>query len=73
VPRMIANAMRHLVGKRLGDELGGLFLDQPLRPHSQRVDVGFTVKQHGMRAYDDQCAQVPVAHLRDAPELRLAA
>jgi hypothetical protein len=30
--------------------------------------VGFTVKQHGMRAHDEQFAQILIAHLRDAPE-----
>jgi hypothetical protein len=29
--------------------------------------------RYGMRPDDQQFAQVPIAHLRDAPELRLAA
>jgi hypothetical protein len=32
-----------------------------------------TVKQHGMGADDEQFAQVLIAHLRNAPELRFAA
>ena len=32
-----------------------------------------TVKQHGMRPDDEQFAQVPIAHLRNTAELRLAA
>ena len=35
--------------------------------------MGLTVKQHRMRADDEQFAQVPIAHLRDAPQLGLAA
>ena len=44
---------RHLVGKRHGDELEGLLLDQLLRSHPQRVRVRLAVKQHGMRAHDE--------------------
>ena len=44
---------RHLVGKRYGDKLEGLLLDQLLHPHPQRVGVGLTVKQHGVRAHDE--------------------
>jgi hypothetical protein len=40
---------------------------------AQRVGVGLTVKQHGVRDDDEQFAQVLVAHLRSAPELLLAA
>src|SRR5271163_2342164 len=64
---------RHLVGERYGDKLERLLLDQLLGPHSQRVGMQLTVKQHGVRAHDEQFAQVPVAHLRNAPELLLAA
>src|SRR5277367_3802424 len=64
---------RHLVGQRHSDELEGLLLDELLRPHPQRVRVGPTMKQHGMRPYDEQFAQLSIAHLRNAPEQRLAA
>jgi hypothetical protein len=40
---------RHLIGKRYGDKLEGLLLDQLLGPHPQRVGVRLTVKEHGMR------------------------
>jgi hypothetical protein len=39
--------------------------------HSAGVEL--TVKQHGMGADDEQFAQVLIAHLRNAPELRFAA
>ena len=64
---------RHLVGKRYGDKLEGLLLDQFLRPHPQWVGVRLTVKQHGVRAHDEQFAQVAIAHFRNAPEFLLAA
>src|SRR6204780_39031 len=64
---------RHLVGERHGDKLEGLLLDQLLRPHPQWVRVRLAVKQHSMRAHDKQFAQIAIAHLRNAPELRLAA
>jgi DNA invertase Pin-like site-specific DNA recombinase len=64
---------RHLVGKRHGDKLERLLLDQPLRPHPQRVRVRLAVKQHGMRPDDEQFVQVTIAHLRDAPQPLLAA
>jgi hypothetical protein len=34
---------------------------------------GVTVKQHRMRAHDEQFPQIAIAHLRNAPELLLAA
>src|SRR6202020_3557845 len=64
---------RHLVGERHGDKLEGLLVDQLLRPHPQRVGVRLAVKQHRMRTHDKQFAQIAIAHLRKAPELRLAA
>jgi len=42
-------------------------------PHPQRIGVRLTVKQHRMRTHDKQFAQVPIAHLRNTPELLLAA
>src|SRR4029077_6649478 len=64
---------RHLVGERNGDELEGFLLDQFLGPHPQRVGMWLAVKQHRMRAHDEQFAQISIAHLRNAPQLRLAA
>ena len=64
---------RRLVGERHGDKLEGLLVDQSLGPHPQRVGVRLTVKQHRMRAHDKQFAQLAIAHLRNAPQLRLAA
>src|SRR6202453_5335986 len=64
---------RHLVGERHGDKLERLLLDQLLGPRPPWIRVGLTVKHHRMRAHDEQFAQVPIAHLRNAPELRLAA
>jgi hypothetical protein len=46
---------RHFVGKRYGDELEGLFLDQLLRPHPQRVGMGLR-KQHRVRPRRAVCA-----------------
>src|SRR5450631_3822540 len=64
---------RHLVGERHGDKFEGLPLDKLLGPRPQRVCMGLAMKQHGMRPDDEQFAQVPIAHLGNAPELLLAA
>src|SRR5580704_13088000 len=64
---------RHLVGKRYRDKLEGLLLHELLGPHPQRIGMGLTVKQHSMRSDDEQFAQVPIAHLRNAPQLLFAA
>ena len=44
---------RHFVGERHGYEVEGLLLDELLRPHAQRVRMGFAMKQHGMRPHDE--------------------
>src|SRR5450432_3372886 len=48
-PKDCEGNARHLVGERHGDEVERLLLDELLRPCAQRIRMGFTMKQHGMR------------------------
>src|SRR5471032_51984 len=71
-PKDCEGNARHLVGERHGDEVERLLLDELLRPCAQRIRMGFTMKQHGMRPHDEQFAQISIAHLRNTPEPLLA-
>jgi hypothetical protein len=62
-----------LLASATATSLKGLRLHKLLRPHPQRVRVRFAVIQHGMRAHDEQLAQIPITHFRDAPQPLLAA
>ena len=64
VVRFIAHERKddagELVGGRHGDELEGLGLHQAIRPASQRIAAPSAVEENGVRADDEQLAQIAV-------------